>query len=88
MEFFSCKLPPTIDGFFFLTTKVSTKTAMIIATDATDAKVATGNGLGLAGRHEPERQSLGFRWQLQIDSFFQDISCTHGFWTITEKIRF
>lgn len=60
-----CKLPPTIDGLFFLKTKVSTKTATIImATDATDATIATGNGLGFGGRHEPERQSLGFPWEL------------------------
>ena len=34
---------------------------MIIArAEATDATVATGNGLVLGGRHETEAQSLGF----------------------------
>ena len=31
-----------------------------MATEATEATIATGNGLRLDGRHEPERQSLGF----------------------------
>lgn len=79
---FSCKLPPKIDRVFFFKTKASTKTTRIMATDASDATIATGNGLDLGGMHESERQSLGFPWGLQEGNvLFQDISYTNN-WEI------